>query len=116
MQRSTSVGDNNATSLLSEGAIMPYPNYNSSRDAEQLAIEIGKGIDDAAAALRWCKQHVQERRAAETLRLTQLNIGYIAMALDWQMEGELEKAFTAIDRIWWQPHREEEVADTSPQA
>jgi hypothetical protein len=30
------------------------------------------------------------------------------------MEGELDKAFSAIDRIWWQPHREDEVVDTSP--
>lgn len=80
---------------------------NSQRNPEHLAAEIARGIDDAAAAIRWCKQHVQERRAAETLRLAQLNIGYIAMALDWQMEGELDKAYAAIDRIWWQPQLEE---------
>jgi hypothetical protein len=82
------------------------PNFNQQRDAETLAVEIGKGIDDATNALRWCKQHMQERRASETLRIAQLNIAYIALALDWQMEGEMDKAFSAIDHIWWQPHLE----------
>src|SRR5690606_10911383 len=89
------------------------PNYNRQQDPETLAAEIGKGIDDATNALRWCKQHMQERRASETLRIAQLNIAYIALALDWQMEGEMEKAFNAIDHIWWQPHLEvDETAAT----
>ena len=87
---------------------MVRPNYNQKRDPEQLATEIARGIEDATAALRWCQQHTQERKATETLRLAQLNIAYIAMALDWQMEGEMEKAFSAIDRIWWSPQREED--------
>lgn len=93
---------------------MVHPNQNPQRDAEQLSSEIGKGIDDAAAAVRWCKQHMQERRTAETLRLAHLNLAYVAMALEWQMEGEMDKAFSAIDRIWWQPHREDETIDTPP--
>lgn len=85
---------------------MVHP-YNRQRDPEQLASEIGKGIEDATEALRWCQRHVQERKASETLRLAQLNIGYIALALDWQMEGEIEKAFSAIDHIWWQAYKED---------
>lgn len=85
------------------------PNYNRQQDPETLAAEIGKGIDDATNALRWCRQHMQERRASETLRIAQLNIAYIALALDWQMEGQMEKAFNAIDHIWWQPHLADEA-------
>ena len=91
---------------------MVRPNYNQKRDAETLATEIGRGIEDATAALRWCQAHAQERKATETLRLAQLNIAYIAMALDWQMEGEMDKAFSAIDRIWWSPQREEDQPRT----
>ena len=92
------------------------PNYNRQHDPETLAVEIGKGIDDATNALRWCKQHVQERRASETLRIAQLNLAYIALALDWQMEGEMDKAFSAIDHIWWQPHLEVDEMNTTPGA
>ena len=31
------------------------------------------------------------------------------------MEGELEKASSALDRIWWQPYKDDgETVDTSP--
>jgi hypothetical protein len=94
---------------------MVRPNSYGRRDAHDLASEIARGIDDATESLRWCMKHVQERKAAETLRLAQLNIAYLALALDWQMEGEMDKAFSAIDRIWWQPQRDEgETLDTSP--
>ena len=42
-------------------------------------------------------------------------IAYIALALDWQMEGEMDKAFSAIDHIWWQPHLADEVNTTPGQ-
>jgi exonuclease VII large subunit len=94
---------------------MVRPNSYGRRDAQELASEIARGIDDATESLRWCKKHLQERKTAETLRLAQLNVAYLALALDWQMEGEMEKAFSAIDRIWWQPQRDEgETLDTSP--
>jgi hypothetical protein len=41
------------------------------------------------------------------MRLVQLNLAYLALAIDWQMEGDLPKALAAIDRVWWQPHKEE---------
>ena len=88
--------------------------YHNPRDAQQLPSDIAKGIDDASDALRWVKKHLQERKASETLRLAQLNIAYLALALDWQMEGETDKALSAMDRVWWQPHRDEgEAIDTS---
>lgn len=81
----------------------------------ELTSEITKGIDDAAEALRWCRRHLQERKASETLRLTQLNIAYLALALDWQMEGEIDKAFSAIDHIWWKPYRDDgQEVDATP--
>lgn len=94
---------------------MVRPNSYSQRNAQELASEIVRGIEDATESLRWCKKHIQERKASETLRLAQLNLAYLALALDWQMEGEMEKAFSAIDRIWWQPQQDQDAAiDTSP--
>jgi hypothetical protein len=72
---------------------------------EQISAEIAKGIEDAAETLRWCKTHLQDRRAADALRLVELNLSFIAQAIDAQMEGETLKAEQAVDRIWWQAHK-----------
>jgi exonuclease VII large subunit len=81
----------------------------------QLTNDITRGIDDAAQAILWCKRHMQERKTSETLRLAQLNIAYLALALDWQMEGELDKAAHALDNIWWQPYKDDgEAVDLPP--
>jgi hypothetical protein len=74
---------------------------------EQINSEIARGIEDAAETLRWCKTHLQDRRAADALRLVELNLSFIAQAIDWQMEGETVKAEQAVDRIWWQPQKGE---------
>jgi hypothetical protein len=79
----------------------------------QLTSDIGKALDDAADSLRWCKRHLHERNASDTLRLVQLNLAYLSLALDWQMEGELDKAESALDRVWWQAHRDE-LDDATP--
>lgn len=82
-------------------------NPQGSDSADQLTSEITRGIDDATQAILWCKRHLQERKTSETLRLAQLNIAYLALALDWQMEGELDKAASALDHIWWQPYKDD---------
>jgi hypothetical protein len=93
---------------------MVHANPQPPRSAKEIASDITKGIEDAAETLRWCKQHLHERRAADALRLVQLNLACIAIALDWQMEGELAKAEAALDRVWWQPHRDDiEPLDTT---
>ncbi len=74
---------------------------------DQITSEITRGIDDATQAILWCKRHLQERKTTETLRLAQLNIAYLALALDWQMEGEADKAASALDHIWWQPYKDD---------
>jgi exonuclease VII large subunit len=82
-------------------------NTQGHESVDQLSSDITRGIDDATQAILWCKRHLQERKTSETLRLAQLNIAYLALALDWQMEGELDKAATALDHIWWQPYKED---------
>ena len=74
---------------------------------DQVSSEITRGIDDATQAILWCKRHLQERKTTETLRLAHLNIAYLALALDWQMEGEMDKAASALDHIWWQPYKDD---------
>jgi exonuclease VII large subunit len=90
-------------------------NPQGSDSLDHLTAEITRGIDDATQAILWCKRHLQERRTSETLRLAQLNIAYLALALDWQMEGEMDKAASALDHIWWQPYKDDgEAVDLPP--
>jgi exonuclease VII large subunit len=90
-------------------------NPQGSDSVDGLTAEINRGIDDATQAILWCKRHLQERKTSETLRLAQLNIAYLALALDWQMEGELDKAASALDHVWWQPYKDDgETVDLPP--
>ena len=68
--------------------------------------EVGRGMEDALDTLKWCKRHRNERKTADTLRLLQANLGYLALAMDWEMEGDVEKVRWALTKLWWQPHRE----------
>ena len=58
--------------------------------------EITKGIDEALETLRWCRHHLQEHKASETLRLLQVRLGYLALALSWETDGEVAKAEAAL--------------------
>ena len=64
---------------------------------------IAKGLDDAIDALKWSKKHRGQRRAVDAMRLVQSNIGYLAMALDWEMEADTDKASLALNKMWWRP-------------
>jgi hypothetical protein len=88
--------------------------FHGARPKKEIGAEIAKAIEDAAETLRWCKKHLNERRATDALRLVQLNLAYLALALDWQMEGEVDKADSAVDRVWWQPHKDDNYVDTMP--
>ncbi len=87
----------------------------TSHPVRQVTAGISRGLDDTIEALRWCKNHLHERRASEALRLAGSNLSYLSLALDWQMEGEVDKAESALDHVWWQPHRDYfEVTDELP--
>jgi hypothetical protein len=68
--------------------------------------EVEQAIEDALEALRWCRKHRNERKAVDTLRVVQADLGYIALALDWGMEGEEAKAEKALRMLWAREERE----------
>ena len=63
------------------------------RDVETVANGV---LDEAIETLRWSRQHVQERKAAEELRRLQTKLGYLALAIAWEMDGETLKADAAL--------------------
>jgi hypothetical protein len=64
--------------------------------ARNLEAEINKVFDDALESLRWARFHHHEPRAAETLRELEAKLGYLAQAMDWQLEGEADHADQAL--------------------
>jgi len=72
-------------------------------DPKKLETQVRQAMADAEEAIRWCKKHLHQRKTPEAIRLVQANLGYLAMALEWRMDGQVEDAASAIERIWWRP-------------
>jgi hypothetical protein len=67
--------------------------YVHTRDTEGTATRL---LDEAIETLRWCRQHLQERKASEELRQLESKLGYLSMALSWEADGEPAKADVAL--------------------
>jgi hypothetical protein len=70
--------------------------------------QIEKAIEDAIETLRWCHRHRNERKAIDMMRVVQANLNYLALALDWEMEGDDLKANHALRKVWWEPLRDDD--------
>ncbi len=80
---------------------------------KEINSQIARGLDDAVDALKWSKKHRGQRKAIDTMRLVQANLGYLAMALDWEMEADTDKASAALNKLWWKPTEEAQFEDWS---
>ena len=67
--------------------------YQQARDVEAVA---GSVLDEAIETLRWCRQHMGERKASEELHTLQTKLGYLSLALSWEMDGETQRADSAL--------------------
>jgi hypothetical protein len=70
---------------------MNFPTNTQNRLAD-----LEKVIDDALEKLRWCRQNHQDPRASVALRELEAKLGYLAQALIWQDEGDLDRAHQAL--------------------
>src|SRR3954454_19537237 len=91
-----------------QGSSVVFPNRGrgSGDPVQDLEDNLTKAIDDVAETLRWCKTHLHDRGANDAMRIVQLNLSYLALAIDYQMEGDMKKASDAIDKVWWQPQKD----------
>ena len=78
----------------------------STRDVEA---EVTKVLDDALEKLRWARAHVQEQRAPIEMRDLATRIGYLAQALNWEMDGQTAKADTALSLAQGVSRRQQEA-------
>jgi cob(I)alamin adenosyltransferase len=67
--------------------------YQQARDVQAVADGV---LDEAIETLRWCRQHMGERKASEELHTLQTRLGYLSLALSWEMDGETQRADSAL--------------------
>jgi hypothetical protein len=84
---------------------MQYSPSNT-RDVEA---EVNKVLDDALEKLRWARAHVQEQRAPIEMRDLATRIGYLAQALNWEMDGQVAKADAALSLAQGISRRQQEA-------
>ena len=65
------------------------------------ASEMGRHMDEAIENLRWCRLHVQDRGVTQRLRQLQITLSALALALDYEMDGQTNKAQLALDHADW---------------
>ena len=55
-------------------------------------------LDQAIARLRWSRAHLDERATSLALRELQLLLAAVSLMLDYEMDGEPEKARLVLER------------------
>ena len=71
---------------MSEGPLLP---------------KVGMLLDVALELMRWCRQHPQDSGIALRLRELQQALSGLALALDYEMDGQTEKATVALQGSEW---------------
>lgn len=89
---------------------------NGPGDGQTFEGDVQKALDEALEALRWSKQHLQDRGAGLALRELETKLGLLAQALSWDADGEPVKAAAAlrqargrkriIEQTYFDPHME----------
>ena len=63
--------------------------------------EIARYIDEGIDTMRWCHDHLEQRRAVERLRELEITISALALALEHEMNGEANDAYVALKKADW---------------
>ena len=69
---------------------------NSQPGGQNSLADFEKVIDEAVEKLRRCRQNYQDQRTATSLRELEARLGYLAQALIWHDEGDLDEAHKAL--------------------
>jgi hypothetical protein len=79
--------------------------------SRSMETDVNQVLDDALEKLRWCREHLQDRNASETLRQLEAKLGYLAQALTWDMDGEGQRARVALSLALGGPRRQSMFVD-----
>lgn len=68
---------------------------------DRFVATVGRSLDEALKALRWCRAHLDERDVTQRLQELHITLGALALALDYHMEGDGEKMALALEQADW---------------
>ena len=63
-----------------------------------ISLEAASLLEQAIDTLYWCRWHFTDRLVAEKLRELQVVLTVVALALDYEMDGQPDKAAQALER------------------
>jgi hypothetical protein len=82
-----------------------------STEPASVSSQVATSIDETIEGLRWCRQHLQDRAVSQRMRQLQLSLAALALALDYEMDGQSPKAQLALEHADWRPRRAPNVLD-----
>jgi hypothetical protein len=80
-------------------------------EATSALTEAGKTIDEAIEGLRWCRMHMQDRGVTLKLRELEHTLAALALAMDFEMDGDAKKAKIALELSSWKPKPAQSIDD-----
>jgi hypothetical protein len=83
--------------------------YQHGSSTKSLQEDVNKVFDDAIETLRWTRLHYHEPKAAETLRELEAKLGYLAQAIVWNEEKQVENAYQALGLAQGRSLREQDA-------
>jgi hypothetical protein len=63
--------------------------------------EIARYIDEGIDTMKWCREHLEQRRAVERLRELEITLSALCLALDHEMNGETAEAHQMLRKADW---------------
>jgi hypothetical protein len=70
-------------------------------DGSPIATQAAQVIDEAIESVDWCRKHLEERSVSERLRTLQITLAGLALAIEYEMEGERDRAAQALEHARW---------------
>lgn len=70
-------------------------------ETQDTTTQVAQLIDAVIGSVRWCRQHLEERSVTSKLRELQITVASLALAIEYEMDGETEKAANALAHAEW---------------
>ena len=83
--------------------------YQHGSSSKTMAEDVDKVFDDAIETLRWARLHYHEPKASDTLRELEAKLGYLAQAIVWQEDKQIENAHQALGLAQGRSLREQDA-------
>jgi hypothetical protein len=70
-------------------------------EGSKIVAQATQVIDEAFESIEWCRRHLEERSVSERLRTLQITLASLAIAIEYEMNGEADRASHALEHARW---------------